>query len=142
MRDPWDAGSRKFLSNCGNFVHELNKMVVFNINVTSFMLKWWNKVNFVNFRVKSIIYWCKMSKLLIFLPDFIRKLLKILRSGRGRKQNFSISAAFPHTSEVYLLKVVNVWRMCVMCAKYECITRTLCSTRICLSVYCLISGAS
>ena len=39
MRDPRDPGSRKFLNNCGNFFHELNKMVVFNINKTSFMLK-------------------------------------------------------------------------------------------------------
>ena len=39
MQDPRDPGSRKFLNNCGNFFHELNKMVVFNINKTSFMLK-------------------------------------------------------------------------------------------------------
>ena len=39
MRDPRDPGSRKFLNNCGNFLHELNKTVVFNINKTSFILK-------------------------------------------------------------------------------------------------------
>ena len=32
MRDPRDPGSRKFLNNCGNFLHKSNKMVVFNTN--------------------------------------------------------------------------------------------------------------
>ena len=36
---PCDPGSRKFLDNCKNFLHEPNKIVVFNKNKTSFVLK-------------------------------------------------------------------------------------------------------
>ena len=48
-----DPELQKFLHDCGNFFHNSNTMVVFNIKKKNLCLKWWIKVYFVHFGVKS-----------------------------------------------------------------------------------------
>ena len=87
-RDLSDPGSRKFLSNYGNFLSESSKTVVFNKNKTSFVLKMMKQSVFWQFWSKNQSSICVKCLNCWFFVGYFAEIIINSKDGSRKETNF------------------------------------------------------